>query len=79
MNEVYEIGNGQACNTRTNDVCGALDCMHDQKAILIGVNENEGIHFDRGTRAGRPLDDSEGRHLSDVGNRDGYGGVMFLW
>ena len=36
MNEVYEIGNGQTCNTDLHKVCGSLDCMHDQKAILIG-------------------------------------------
>ena len=35
MNEVYEIGNGQAANTELHEVCGSLDCMHDQKAVLI--------------------------------------------
>lgn len=34
-NEVFEIGNGQACNTELHEVSGSLDCMHDQKAILI--------------------------------------------
>ena len=33
-NEAYEIGNGQTCQMRLGDVCGSLDCMHDQKAIL---------------------------------------------
>lgn len=32
--EAYEIGNGQTCQMRLGDVCGSLDCMHDQKAIL---------------------------------------------
>lgn len=35
MKEVFEIGNGQTCNTEIHDVCGTLDCMHDQKALLI--------------------------------------------
>ena len=30
------IGNGQADQTKINDVVGALNCMHDQQAILIG-------------------------------------------
>ena len=34
MNEAFEIGNGQAANTDIHEVCGTLDCMHDQKAIL---------------------------------------------
>ena len=38
MNEVYEIGNGQSQNTEIHDICGTLDCMHDQKAILIRQN-----------------------------------------
>ena len=33
--KVYEIGNGQTCNTEIHDICGTLDCMHDQKALLI--------------------------------------------
>lgn len=42
-NEVFEIGNGQACNTELHEVSGSLDCMHDQKAILInGGGEADG-------------------------------------
>ena len=36
MNEVFEIGNGQSCQTDLHQVSGSLDCMHDQKAVLIG-------------------------------------------
>ena len=39
MNEVYEIGNGQSCQTGLHQVSGSLDCMHDQKAVLIGGEE----------------------------------------
>ena len=38
MSEVFEIGNGQAAQSEIHDVCGTLDCMHDQKAILIRQN-----------------------------------------
>lgn len=34
MNDVFEVGNGQANNSTLSNVCNALDCMHDQKAIL---------------------------------------------
>lgn len=39
MKEVFEIGNGQTCNTDLHQVSGSLDCMHDQKAVLIGGGE----------------------------------------
>lgn len=29
------IGNGQIHQMHLNDLCGALDCMHDQKSVLI--------------------------------------------
>ena len=42
--EVYEIGNGQTCQTEIHDICGTLDCMHDQKALLIrGANGRPSI------------------------------------
>ena len=31
----YAIGNGQADNTNCHDVAGALNCMHDQQAVVI--------------------------------------------
>ena len=31
----YATGNGQACNMRLTDKFGALDCMHDQKCVVI--------------------------------------------
>lgn len=39
---VYEIGNGQADQSRLSEVCGTLNCMHDQRAILHEVDE-EGL------------------------------------
>ena len=33
--EVYIIGNGQANQLKTYDVAGALNCMHDQQALLL--------------------------------------------
>lgn len=39
MNEVFEIGNGQSCQTDLHQVSGSLDCMHDQKAVLIRGGE----------------------------------------
>lgn len=40
MNEAFEIGNGQTANARVSEVCGTLDCMHDQKAIIERGGEN---------------------------------------
>lgn len=33
----YAIGNGQADQTDLHDVAGALNCMHDQQAVVYGV------------------------------------------
>lgn len=49
-NEAYEIGNGQTCQMRLGDVCGSLDCMHDQKAILMIANEHQ--KYKEGTTTG---------------------------
>lgn len=32
----YGIGNGQADQTKLHDIPGALNCMHDQQAVLLG-------------------------------------------
>jgi DNA (cytosine-5)-methyltransferase 1 len=32
---VYAIGNGQADQTRLSDKVGALNCMHDQQAVMV--------------------------------------------
>lgn len=55
MNEVFEIGNGQACNTELHEICGTLDCMHDQKALLIGGGDmNEVTLFEPRSQDGEP-------------------------
>lgn len=36
----YSIGNGQANQTGLNEVAGALNCMHDQQAVIYGVPLN---------------------------------------
>lgn len=33
----YAVGNGQADNTGLHDIPGALNCMHDQQAVLLGI------------------------------------------
>ena len=34
----YAVGNGQADQTDLHDIPGALNCMHDQQAVLVGTN-----------------------------------------
>lgn len=34
---VYAVGNGQADQTGLHDIPGALNCMHDQQAVLLGI------------------------------------------
>jgi hypothetical protein len=34
--EAVAIGNGQAQNTKVSEKVGALNCMHDQQAIMRG-------------------------------------------
>lgn len=33
--ECYEIGNGQVDQSRLSEVCGTLNCMHDQRAVMV--------------------------------------------
>lgn len=33
--ECYEVGNGQVDQNRLSPVCGTLNCMHDQRAVLV--------------------------------------------
>ena len=64
MNEVFEIGNGQACNTELHEICGTLDCMHDQKALLIGGGY-ERSDVIRTQKSGRGTESAWG-HLPDT-------------
>ena len=50
MSDVFEVGNGQMAQTRLGDVCGSLDCMHDQKMILMIANEHQ--KYKEGTTTG---------------------------
>ena len=46
----YAIGNGQADNTGIHDVVGALNCMHDQQAVIIDrafFNQGQNAKFDQ--------------------------------
>ena len=36
----YSIGNGQADQTGLHEIAGALNCMHDQQAVIYGVPLN---------------------------------------
>lgn len=38
---VYATGNGQADNMALSDKFGALDCMHDQKIVVLTMNERQ--------------------------------------
>lgn len=38
----YAIGNGQSDNTGLHDVAGALNCMHDQQAVLYEAYQHHG-------------------------------------
>ena len=35
--ECYEVGNGQTDQNRLSPVCGTLNCMHDQRAVMIAA------------------------------------------
>ena len=48
----YEIGNGQVDETGLHSVCGALNCMHDPKAVLYPVYCLQGNGIDRADTAG---------------------------
>ena len=47
---VYDIGNGQADNTGLSKIPGALNCMHDQQAVMIldraYFNQGKNAKFD---------------------------------
>ena len=71
MNEVFEIGNGQAANTELHEICGTLDCMHDQKALLIrGANGRTTVNTEPPERLAVQTD----RYLPDVELKNGNGG-----
>ena len=48
----YEIGNGQVDEAGLHSVCGALNCMHDPKAVLYPVYCPQGNGIDRADTAG---------------------------
>ena len=48
----YEIGNGQVNEAGLHSVCGALNCMHDPKAVLYPVYCLQGNGIDRADTAG---------------------------
>ena len=48
----YEIGNGQVDEAGLHSVCGALNCMHDPKAVLYPVYCLQGNGIDRADTAG---------------------------
>jgi site-specific DNA-cytosine methylase len=43
----YAIGNGQVDNTGLHKITGALNCMHDQQAVLYSACDHQPIVFDR--------------------------------
>ena len=50
IGKAFEIGNGQTAQTEIRDVCGTLDCMHDQKAVLV----KQGGAMDKSSRDNEP-------------------------
>lgn len=48
----YEIGNGQVDEAGLHSVCGALNCMHDPKAVLYPIYCLQGNGIDRADTAG---------------------------
>lgn len=80
-NEVFEIENGQACNTELHEVSGSLDCMHDQKAILINggakkMDETKVIENNITSSRFKVKDDDVFQTLT---GRMGTGAIINLW
>lgn len=49
--DAYAIGNGQADNSGLHDLVGALNCMHDQQAVMYAIdraafNQGENAKYD---------------------------------
>ena len=77
---VYDIGNGQTNSIRMSEKAGALNCMHDQRCVLvktyrIGSYESEGMKS-KNPRAGiKEVDKSNTLDLSGSNPARNQGGI----
>lgn len=77
---VYDIGNGQINSIRMNEKTGTLNCMHDQRCVLIktyriGSYESEGMKSNNPTAGIKEVDKSNTLDLSGSNPARNQGGI----
>ena len=77
---VYDIGNGQINSIRMSEKTGALNCMHDQRCVLvktyrIGSYESEGMKSNNPTSGIKEVDKSNTLDLSGSNPARNQGGI----
>nr|DAG19576.1 MAG TPA: Cytosine specific methyltransferase [Caudoviricetes sp.] len=77
---VYDIGNGQINSIRMSEKTGALNCMHDQRCVLvktyrIGSYESEGMKSNNPTAGIKEVDKSNTLDLSGSNPARNQGGI----
>lgn len=77
---VYDIGNGQTNSIRMREKTGALNCMHDQRCVLIktyriGSYESEGMKSNNPTAGIKEIDKSNTLDLSGSNPARNQGGI----
>lgn len=77
---VYDIGNGQINSIRMSEKTGALNCMHDQRCVLvktyrIGSYESEGMKSNNPKAGIKEVDQSNTLDLSGSNPARNQGGI----
>lgn len=77
---VYDIGNGQINSIRMSEKTGALNCMHDQRCVLvktyrIGSYESEGMKSNNPKAGIKEVDKSNTLDLSGSNPARNQGGI----
>lgn len=77
---VYDIGNGQTNSIRMREKTGALNCMHDQRCVLIktyriGSYESEGMKSNNPTAGIKEVDKSNTLDLNGSNPARNQGGI----
>lgn len=77
---VYDIGNGQMNSIRMSEKAGALNCMHDQRCVLvktyrIGSYESEGMKSNNPRAGIKEVDKSNTLDLSGSNPARNQGGI----
>lgn len=77
---VYDIGNGQMNSIRMSEKAGALNCMHDQRCVLvktyrIGSYESEGMKSNNPTAGIKEVDKSNTLDLNGSNPARNQGGI----